>query len=225
MKNLLLSFTLFLYTGFASAQVAIDTVYLDSKFEKTSKKDCAYYKVITKDSLGLFDQKIYFSSGEVKMTGKFSSLDPEVRQGRYVYYRKNGALSQIVNFKDNAIIGKVKNFYPDGRFDIEYIGNPDSLDNAAVIRDKIAELLKFTSKNLKYPERSQDAGVEGKVIIEFFVGENGKVFRTVVLKSVNEELDLEARRIIGAFGLWPSPMYRGRKTVLGLSFPITFTLY
>ena len=222
MKNLLLSITLFLCAGFASAQVVVDTVYLDSKFEKTSKENCSYYKVITKDSLGLFDQKAYYASGEVEMTGKSSSLDPEVKQGQYVFYHKNGALRQIINFKDNAVVGKVKNFDPNGKFDLEFVGNPDSLDNAAIIREKMEELRTFIGKNLKYPERSQMTEIDGKVVVQFFVGENGTVFRTVVLKSVNEELDLESRRIIKAFGQWPSPMYKGRKTILGLVIPMIF---
>ena len=222
MKNLLLSLTLSLVVGVASAQVAIDTVYLDSKFEKTLKGNHEYYQTIAKNSQGLYDIKCYWHSGEIQMTGKVSSLEPLNKQGQFIYYHKGGALSQLVNFKNNQPVGKVKRFAPSGKFDFEYVAGPEYLDNADAFRAKTMDFVRFALTAISYPESELNKDADGRVVVNFYVGENGKVFRPTVVTSASEAFDAEVKYAVASYNKWPTPIYKGEKTLVEITFPIIF---
>ena len=57
-------------------------------------------------------------------------------------------------------------------------------------------LMRFISENVVYPEDAYKNHIEGKVIVQFLIDEAGKVTEVKVARSVNEELDREAVRVI-----------------------------
>ena len=59
-----------------------------------------------------------------------------------------------------------------------------------------AALMRFISEHVVYPEEAAKNKIEGKVIVQFIVEETGKVGEVKVARSVNEELDNEAVRVI-----------------------------
>jgi len=225
MKNSLLTLILILSVGSVLGQSIPDTIYYNAKWKNTTKKEHVYFRTITKDDQGLFEVKDFWSSGEIQMSGKFSSLDPETQQGQFVYYNKNGALSQVNNFKDGIPVGKIKIFDSEGKFVFEYILNTDSLDNANTFREAIVNLRHYTSQNLVYPENLQNDGTQGIVYLQFFVGDEGKIQMLSVLKSDKYEFSNEAIRVLKSFKGWPTPIYKGKTTLTKFILPITFRLY
>lgn len=59
-----------------------------------------------------------------------------------------------------------------------------------------AALMRFISEHVVYPEEAYKNGIEGKVIVQFLIEETGKVGEVKVARSVSEELDREAVRVI-----------------------------
>ena len=59
-----------------------------------------------------------------------------------------------------------------------------------------AALMRFISEHVVYPEEAAKNKLEGKVIVQFIVEETGKVGEVKVVRSVSEELDNEAVRVI-----------------------------
>lgn len=59
-----------------------------------------------------------------------------------------------------------------------------------------AAMMRFISEHVVYPEEAYKNGIEGKVIVQFIVEKTGKVGEVKVARSVNEELDREAVRVI-----------------------------
>jgi len=55
---------------------------------------------------------------------------------------------------------------------------------------------KFVAKNLKYPQEALAAKIEGKVIVEYQVNDNGKVLKPTILKGLGYGCDEEAMRVI-----------------------------
>ena len=88
----------------------------------------------------------------------------------------------------------------------------------------MGELMKFLSRNIKYPAAAQQARVQGKVVVEFLVGTDGSISDIKVKRSVNPELDAEAVRVIGLMPKWRPGEQRGKAVDVRYELPITFRL-
>ena len=87
-----------------------------------------------------------------------------------------------------------------------------------------AELMKFLSTNMKYPDEATKAGQEGRVIVSFVVEEDGRVTNARVVKSVAPLLDAEALRVIGLMPRWEPGRQNGEAVRVKYTIPVTFRL-
>ena len=87
-----------------------------------------------------------------------------------------------------------------------------------------SELMKFLSMNIKYPEAAEKAGLQGRVVVTFIVEKDGTVSNAKVVKSVSEELDAEALRVINAMPKWKPGMQKGQPVRVKYTIPISFRL-
>lgn len=85
-------------------------------------------------------------------------------------------------------------------------------------------LYKYLVENIKYPEKAKNNKVEGRVYITFVIEKDGTVSDAKVLRSVNEELDAEALRVINAMPKWKPGMQRGVPVRVQYNIPISFKL-
>lgn len=76
---------------------------------------------------------------------------------------------------------------------------------------------------IKYPEIARKAGVEGRVIIQFVVDENGNVTSPQVLRGVGAGLDEEALRCVSQLKFKPGRQ-RGRPVRVRFTLPVVFRL-
>ena len=88
----------------------------------------------------------------------------------------------------------------------------------------MAECLKFLGKNIKYPVQSQQAGVQGKVIVQFVVEKDGSVSNPKVVRSIDPDLDGEAVRVISIMPKWKPGMQKGQPVRVKYTVPVTFRL-
>lgn len=85
-------------------------------------------------------------------------------------------------------------------------------------------LMKFISKNIKYPVKAQQNRIQGRVIVRFVVSKTGQVDRVEVIRTLDPDCDQEAIRVIK---LLPNfiPGKQNRKDVsVWYTLPITFKL-
>ena len=80
------------------------------------------------------------------------------------------------------------------------------------------------SENIRYPELARVAGVEGMVIVQFVVDEEGRVTDPVVVKSVGAGCDEEALRVIKTHARFTPGYQRGKAVRVRFSVPIRFSL-
>ena len=88
----------------------------------------------------------------------------------------------------------------------------------------MAECLKFIGKNIKYPTIAQENGVQGRVIIQFVVNQDGSIVDPVVMRSVDPYLDKEALRVIKMMPKWKPGMQKGQPVRVKYTVPVTFRL-
>ncbi|MBO5678422.1 MAG: TonB family protein [Bacteroidaceae bacterium] len=88
----------------------------------------------------------------------------------------------------------------------------------------MGELMKYLQRNVRYPAAAQQAGIQGKVEVEFTVKKDGSVSDVKVIRSVNPELDAEAVRVISAMPKWKPGEQRGTPVDARFEMPIVFRL-
>ncbi len=88
----------------------------------------------------------------------------------------------------------------------------------------VQALLDFVSACMRYPKQSMDAGVQGRVMVSFVVDEDGSVTDVEVLKSVDNLLDWEAKRIVKRMPRFTPGIRNGRPSRFRYNIPINFKL-
>lgn len=95
-----------------------------------------------------------------------------------------------------------------------------------VIVEQMPELiggLAAIQKKITYPEIAKKAGVEGRVIVQFVVDEQGNVADPQVVRGIGAGCDEEAIRAVQQAKFKPGQQ-RGKAVKVKMSLPITFKL-
>ena len=86
------------------------------------------------------------------------------------------------------------------------------------------EMMAYLAKNIKYPTEAQQKNEEGRVIVQFIVGKDGKLSNIEISKSISPSLDAEAIRVIKAMPDWKPGRQRGQAVACKFNLPINFTM-
>ncbi len=101
-------------------------------------------------------------------------------------------------------------------------GEPETF----VIVEQMPELIggiEALQERLSYPDQALDAGVEGRVIVQFLVEPDGAVSDALVVRGIGAGCDEEALRVVRAARFKPG-MQRGVPVRVKMSLPINFNL-
>ena len=85
-------------------------------------------------------------------------------------------------------------------------------------------LQEFLIKNTKYPKAAKEAGIQGRVFVQFVINKKGKVKKIKVRKGINKELDKEAKRVVSSMPDWIPAEKNGKKVKVKYIIPINFKL-
>ena len=85
-------------------------------------------------------------------------------------------------------------------------------------------LQKWVYTYMKYPQEAVKNGIQGRVLVDFIIDENGKIRDVKVLKGVDPLLDEEAVRIISGSPQWKPGKLRGQKVKSEMSLYVEFRL-
>lgn len=84
-------------------------------------------------------------------------------------------------------------------------------------------LREFIKKNIHIPEELKNSGISGKVVLSFFIYEDGTIKDIKVVRSLNEKLDAEAIRVLNlTSGMWKPGMQKGKAIRCMLTVPVEF---
>lgn len=87
-----------------------------------------------------------------------------------------------------------------------------------------AAMMKFLSDNMRYPVIAMDNGIQGRVILNFIVNEDGSLSDIQVVRGVDPELDKEAVRLVKSMPKWIPGEEKGEKVKKRFTLPIIFRL-
>ena len=86
------------------------------------------------------------------------------------------------------------------------------------------KLMEFIGNNVVYPKEAINAGIEGKVFVEFYIEKDGTVCDAKVLRGIGYGCDEEALRVIGLMPKWFPGKVRGHAVRVRYTLPINFKL-
>lgn len=85
-------------------------------------------------------------------------------------------------------------------------------------------LMKYLSKNIKYPSIALDNGIQGRVLVSFTVNKDGSIVDPEIMKSVDPSLDKEAIRVISTMPKWNPGKQRGKAVRVKYTVPVAFRI-
>lgn len=87
-----------------------------------------------------------------------------------------------------------------------------------------AELMKFLSKNIKYPTMAMENNIQGRVVVQFVVTKTGAIGEVKVVRSVDRDLDREAIRVCKSLPRFTPGKMNGQAVNVWYTLPVNFKL-
>jgi TonB family protein len=85
-------------------------------------------------------------------------------------------------------------------------------------------LQSYLASTLEYPEIARRAGIQGMVVVQFVVNEQGQILDPVVLRNLGAGLDEEALRAVRNMPRWEPGVHKGVPVKVRFTLPIPFKL-
>ena len=144
------------------------------------------------------------------------------RELEYIYNATMSLAGQNgqIAFRPDAVAKKKKNVKSDVVAYADCDVRPMFLNSA----DPRQFLEKWVYQYLKYPQEAVRDGIQGRVLVEFVIGLDGKVSDVKVVKSVSPELDAEAVKVVSASPKWRPARLKGEKVRCSMTIPVEFRL-
>lgn len=87
-----------------------------------------------------------------------------------------------------------------------------------------AQLLAFLYRELRYPSLALESKIQGLVVVQFIIDENGIITLPVVTRGIGGGCDEEALRVVKSMPAWKPGKQRGRAVKVRYNLPVRFQL-
>lgn len=168
------------------------------------------------------DNKFNIESIKPEEIKEITVLKDDKSAGKYGEAGKNGVIEITLKKGDANEQKPVPDIYINGKKAIPF---QQVAQKPGFNGGDANEFSKYVAQNVVYPENCRQSKIEGRVTIEFTVTETGKVADIKILRSVNDDLDREAVRVIAQSPLWtPGRDENGKVVPVKYTFPVIFKL-
>ncbi|MDE6347936.1 MAG: TonB family protein [Bacteroides sp.] len=198
-------------------------------------------KVVDKDGKPVADMEVF--SDMKKMKGKAitkadGSFEISVLPDAPVVFQYGkGDKARVFAFSRTNLPKDKENWtvvYDESRWhEIQPMEPTDTPDNPVFeVVEKMPEfpeggmpkLMAYLAKNIRYPEKAQKEGTQGRVTVQFIVEKDGSISHVKPLRGVQPELDAEAVRVISSMPKWKPGTQRGEAVRVRYTVPVVFRL-
>jgi TonB family protein len=90
--------------------------------------------------------------------------------------------------------------------------------------DGLNGMMDLIRKNMRYPDNARRMGIDGTVIVDFKVNENGTIEDVKIFKGIRKDCDAEAVRVVKLMKKWHPARVRGKPVTVRFPLPIRFKL-
>ena len=191
-----------------------------------------YSRVIEKLDINKYKVKDFYETGSMQMEGFYSSLDPDVKNGEFKYWYRNGKKQMDVTY-ENCKEVQVCQYDEKGGITNEWELVPVvKIENGKPVKEfrvlqraprfpggKVA-LNEFVVKNVKHPQGIST--IKGQVVVQFKINTEGKAVNPAIISGLSSDYDREAINLIKKMPNWEPGKQDGKPVAVTLSLPITF---
>lgn len=85
-------------------------------------------------------------------------------------------------------------------------------------------MMNYLAKNINYPNIARENGIEGRVVLQFVVGIDGKISQIEVLKKLGWGMEEEAIRVVKSMPPWRPGKQNGKPVYVKFTLPVVFKL-
>lgn len=163
--------------------------------------------------------KIPISSSKI-VQGKRTSVDPE-KKGITIAEIKEHKEKESAELDEIVVVGYSSNEKQDSEKDKKVF---DVVEVPPVFAGGEKAMFEYLSKNIRYPVEAQKQKIQGRVVVQFVVNDEGKVSNAKIVYSIDTYLDAEALRIINAMPDWTPGKQGGKNVSVRYVLPIQFKL-
>jgi protein TonB len=219
----------------------------NEKWESISDaKKAKYFLEIRKTNDTLWQGWYYNFNGPLVRTESYKKFENQILNGRTSFYKSDGYLDSIINYKDGIPDGTCYYYGDTGRVEKTRIyanGNLikenvkceiDEYHRLDILNSDMEEESKFPggigawkrflSKYLNYPQRAYTNKFEGTVYVSFTVLEDGKLAAFDIFRSVEYSIDKEAMDVMKKCPDWIPGKKNGVNIKTYKRQPINFRL-
>jgi len=184
-------------------------------------------------------QKEWYEGGQLR---QYEEYENGRSNGKHKRWYENGQLRQEIDYKDGKFDGQILTYWENGTAKrIDEYKNGELITGKCfnVNGEEIAhfnyivhaifpggpeKLFQYLSNEPKYPRNSYRNKIEGKVIVEFAINTDGSISDVVVTKSVSEDIDKEAIRVMKKMPKWIPSKIDGELITVFYTLPLQFRL-
>lgn len=220
-----------------------DTLFYDKNNNMVNSLDSAYYFGISQTDptdLKKTIHRTYFKSGQIRSESE--SINDQIIGCQKIWH-ENGQLRREINFNQKSEYhGSLITYWENGQIKRKCIYKNGKLKegkcfNIEGVEVKYFDLEKgpqfpggnrkyfdFVQKELMYPENCVNNGIEGTVLVSFFINEDGSLTDIKIEKGIDRELNAEAYRLVMKMPNWEPFIFDGDTLGIKVTYPITFRI-
>lgn len=152
--------------------------------------------------------------------GKFSNYTEEGEQIVEIDYRAD----TIYNSKILKVVDSMLPLNKSEQMPMYGDGCPEEKNLTAQKECSQRKMLTTMYKNLRYPPKAREYGLEGMALVGFVVDENGKVTELEVIRGLSQEISDEVTRVVKLLDTWVPGMQDGKPVKVRYTLPFKFRL-
>ncbi len=218
--------------------------YFNANREELKSLDGAKFIQISKENTkGLWEVAEFYADGFLRMEGTYADLKLEVRTGKFKFYRPTGIIDYEGIYEENIPNGEWKFYFPNGQVSsIEVYENGNRVkedyfnaDGSILVNKSLGERLlpsfnggqllmnDYLKRNLHYPADAAKNKIAGKVVVSFWVGEDGTISSTKIEESLGEAFDSEVIKMVNEMPKWIPAKHHNRSAKQMYILPVAFS--
>ena len=215
-------------TAGSIAQVG-QKVYLDGNYSIVNSPEVArYYREAMHGETGRLLVRIYHTDGTLKMEGSYLATTPDVPDGFFTYYYRNGQVESQGEYIKGRKAGTWKRWTWDGATKPDRIypepQNETVVSYPAQFPGGYEALMQFVESKTVYPQQALAKKVTGMVKISFRIDEGGLVRDVEVVERHASILADAALECIWDMPLWEPATRNGKEVSAHFILPFVFTI-
>lgn len=218
--------------------------YFNINREEVKSLDGAkFIQISKKNAKGSWDIAEFFADGFLRMEGTFLDEKLEIRSGKFKFYRPSGVIDYEGVYQENIPTGEWKFYFTNGQMSsLEIYENGNRVredywneDGTSLTNKASGERLlpafsggqllmsEYLKKNLQYPAEAAATKVAGKVVVSFWINEDGLLTNPKIEESLGAIFDNAVLKMVNEMPKWLPAKHHNRPAKQMYILPVAFS--